>query len=436
MAKLRKPLQAPKGTFDILPTVQDLWETLRENAARIAHDFGYKRIDTPVIEQAELFEVSVGDATDIVQKQMYTFKTQGGDRLTLRPEGTAPIARAYIENGLANQPHPQKLFYIGPMFRYEQPQSGRYRQFHQFGFEVIGDQDPVYDAQLIQMVFALFEDLNIQGLNVRVNSIGCKNCRGAFRHALVKYYKPQVKKICATCRVRLKDNPLRLLDCKEERCVHIRAGAPQTLDYLCSNCRAHLTEFLEILDEMEINYTLDPYLVRGLDYYTKTVFEFFLEGKEQPDSKKARSSSALAIGGGGRYDELYQLLGGKQTPAVGCALGMERMITIMQRNDVKLITRKGPPVFLVYLGNVAKRKVMKLLSELRRAGIVAGESFGKTSIGAQMKMADKAGATYAVILGQREILDNTAIIRDMRSGMQETVQRSKLVDVLKRRLSE
>jgi histidyl-tRNA synthetase len=433
MPKKNKSFQAPKGTFDILPNAQNVWETLRLAAARLADDFGYKRIDTPIIEDSQLFEASVGLATDIVQKQMYTFKTRGKDMLTLRPEGTAPIARAYIENGMHNQSSPQKLFYIGPMFRYEQPQSGRFRQFHQFGFEVIGDEDPIYDAQLVQMVFALFDDFKINNLMVKVNSIGCKKCRLAFRNALVKYYKPQAKHLCKDCRVRLKENPLRLLDCKDEKCIKIRNTSPQILDFLCEDCRKHFTEFLEILDELEIHYVLDPYLVRGLDYYTKTVFEFFISVEENKD-KSFKSVQNLAIGGGGRYDDLYYLLGGRNTPAVGLAIGMERMISVMQKNDVKLISKKSPPVFLAYLGAAAKRKAIKLLGQLRHEGIVASESFGKTNIGAQMNVADRIGATYTVILGQKEILDNVAIIRDMHSGMQETIPYAKLIEVLKKRL--
>ena len=433
MPKKNKSFQAPKGTFDILPNIQGVWETLRLTASRLADDFGYRRIDTPIIEESQLFEASVGSATDIVQKQMYTFKTRGKDILTLRPEGTAPIARAYIENGLYNQPSPQKFFYIGPMFRYEQPQSGRFRQFHQFGFEVVGDTDPIYDAQLVQMVFALFDDFKINNLMVKVNSIGCKKCRSAFRGALIKYYKPQIKHLCNDCKTRLKDNPLRLLDCKEEKCIKVRATSPQILDFLCEDCRKHFTEFLEILDELEIRYTLDPYLVRGLDYYTKTVFEFFFSAEENKD-KTSKFGQALAIGGGGRYDDLFHLLGGRNTPAVGLAIGMERMISVMQKNDVKLISKKSPPVFLAYLGASAKRKIIKLLSQLRHEGIVASESFGKTSIDAQMKVANRLGSTYAVILGQKEILDNTAIIRDMHSGMQETIPRAKLIEVLKKRI--
>lgn len=433
MPKKNKSFQAPKGTFDILPDDQNVWETLRLTASRLADDFGYKRIDTPIIEETQLFEASVGSVTDIVQKQMYTFKTHGKDMLTLRPEGTAPIARAYIENGMYNQPSPQKFFYIGPMFRYEQPQSGRFRQFHQFGFEVIGDEDPIYDAQLVQMIFALFDDFKINNLAVKVNSIGCKKCRSAFRNALIKYYKPQAKHLCKDCKTRLKENPLRLLDCKDEKCIKVRATSPQILDFLCESCRKHFTEFLEILDELEIRYILDPYLVRGLDYYTKTVFEFFVSAEENKD-KAPRSTQGLAIGGGGRYDDLYHMLGGRHTPAVGLAIGMERMINVMQKNDVRLIAKKSPPVFLAYLGASAKRKAIKLLSQLRHDGIVASESFGKTNIGAQMKVADKLGSAYAVILGQKEILDNTAIIRDMHSGMQETIPRAKLIEVLKKRL--
>jgi histidyl-tRNA synthetase len=429
MPKIKqKNLQAPKGMRDILPEEQIFWERFIKVAQRLAEDYGFQKIDTPILEDAELFLRSSGQGTDIVTKQMYTLRTPGGARLALRPEETPGVMRAYLENGMASLPQPVKLFYFGQMFRYEQPQAGRYRELRQFGVETIGDQSAILDAQIIQFCFHLFRSLGLKKINVQINSLGCQQCRPTFRRALVDYYRHRKNKICLDCQRRLKENPLRLLDCKEEKCQPTKVQAPATVDYLCDECRKHFKSVLEFLDELEIPYFLKNTLVRGLDYYTKTVFEFFFED--------AVGDSALAIGGGGRYDNLLKELGGKPTPAVGMALGADRIIAVMKEQQVKVPPIFNPKIFLVQLGDMGKKKSLKLFETLHQAGISTAESLSRDSIKAQLKIADRLGVKYSLILGQQEALDKTVIIRDMQSGVQETVPQSKVMDEVKKRLAK
>ncbi len=371
---------------------------------------------------------STGQTTDIVTKQMYTLRTPGGAHLALRPEETPGVMRAYLENGMASLPQPIKLYYFGQMFRYEQPQAGRYRELRQFGVETIGDQSAVLDVQIIQFCFHLFRSLGLKKINVQINSLGCKLCRSAFRRALVDYYRHRKNKLCPDCQRRLKENPLRLLDCKEEKCQPIKVQAPATVDYLCDECRKHFKGVLEYLDELEIPYFLNNTLVRGLDYYTKTVFEFFLED--------VIGDSASALGGGGRYDNLIKDLGGKPTPAVGMALGVDRIVAAMKEQRVKVAPIYNPKLFLVQLGDMGKKKCMKLFEMLHQAGIVTAESLSRDSIKAQLKIADRLQVKHSLILGQQEALDNTVIIRDMQSGVQETVPQTKVIDEIKKRLAK
>jgi len=422
-----KQFQAPKGTRDILPDDQIWWEKLIRVAQRLAEDYGFQKIETPVLEDIELFVRSTGQATDVVTKQMFSLRTSGGAKLALRPEGTPGIIRAYLEDGMINLPHPVKLFYWGPMFRYEQPQAGRYRQLYQFGLETIGEKTPILDVQIIQFCFHLFRLLGLKKINLQINSLGCQQCRPAYRRVLVDYFRRRKNSLCPDCQRRLKENPLRLLDCKEEKCQPIKAQAPATVDYLCEECHRHFKEVLEFLDELEVPYFLNNFLVRGLDYYTKTVFEFFLEESEK--------YPAIALGGGGRYDNLIKELGGKPTPAVGMALGMDRLIEVMKM-EVKIKPTYNPKVFLVQLGDMGRKKSLKLFEALHEAGVVVAESFGRDSIKAQLKIADRLGVKFALILGQQEALDNTVIIRDMQSGVQETVPQEKVVEQVKKRLAK
>jgi histidyl-tRNA synthetase len=430
-----KILQAPRGTYDILPSDQLWWEKIRRVIRELADDYGFDRIDTPIIEDTDLFIKGTGQTTDIVQKQMYSFRTMGNDSLTLRPEGTPGVIRAYIQNGMINAPHPVKLYYFGPMFRYEHPQAGRYRQFYQFGFETIGGQEPVLDVQLIQLLLHILKDLGIKKLGVQVNSLGCPECRPAFRRALIDYYRNRKNKLCPDCQKRLKINPLRLLDCKEEKCQPIKTNAPFSLDYLCHNCHNHFKSVLEFLDELEIPYFLNHQLVRGLDYYTKTVFEVWPE-QEQPSEPGAPVKEPITLGAGGRYDNLVKMLGGKATPSAGFAAGVERIISLMKEQGVKLPTKSSPKVFLVQLGELGQRKSLKLFEELHKAEIKVAESVSKPSIKSQLKIADKVGAKFSLIVGQQEALDNSVIIRDMQSGVQETVPNEKVVNELKKRLAK
>ncbi|MBI3671598.1 histidine--tRNA ligase [Candidatus Azambacteria bacterium] len=438
MARTKKQsFQTPKGTFDILPSEQKYWEKVREVFKNVSMHYGFGRIDTPIFEDADLYEATVGETTDIIERQMYVFKSKGKDTLALRPEGTASIARSYVENGMINLSQPVKLSYIGPMFRYEQPQSGRYRQFHQVGFEILGDQDPVYDAQIINVFLKFCAQLGLKNLNVEVNSIGCKQCRASYRTQLLRYYKPRLRGVCADCKKRAKLNPLRLLDCKEEKCQPIKANAPSLVDNLCKECHDHFKLVLEFLDELAVPYSLNPHMVRGLDYYTKTVFEVFLEDEHlEGGSEKTHKKSKLAIGGGGRFDDLIKMVGGKSTPAVGAALGMERVIGVMKKQGIKVSDHSKPQVFLVQVGDLGKKKCVKLFDELSDAGLHVLESFGRNSLSSQLRIADKFGAKMALIIGQKEAIDGDVIMRDMESGAQENIPIEKIVKTIKERIKK
>lgn len=432
----KKIIQAPKGTFDVLPTEQKYWMHVRDTVAEVARQFGFERIDTPMFESTELFERGVGSATDIVEKQMYTFKSKGKDMLTLRPEGTAPVARSFIENGLANWPQPVRLYYIGPMFRYEQPQSGRYRQMHQFGFELIGEEHALYDAWLVHMLLAVLRELGLTRVVVEINSIGDQKCRPAYRRALANYYKNKVHQLCSDCKQRFKDNPLRLLDCKETQCQEFKARAPQFVDHLCEECHKHFTSVLEYLDELKVSYLLNSHLVRGLDYYTRTVFEVFPEEEMHllQNDVKEKKSSPLAIAAGGRYDKLIGMLGGKDAPAAGFAAGFERVVGLMKKNNIKIASARKPDVFLVQLGELGRKKSLVLFEQLRQAGFLVAENLGRDSIKSQLKSADRAGVKVALIMGQKEALEETVILREMTTGVQETIPLNKIIGELKKRL--
>ena len=408
---------------DTLPEDQPLWDKVKKTTKEIADFYNFLRIDTPILEKLELFIRPLGEASDVVEKQMFTLKTKGGDDLVMRPEGTAPIVRAYIENGLSHLGQPLKLYYQGPMFRYEQPQAGRLRELFQVGFEIISnDNDPVYDAQVIIPTFRLLEYLKIKDLELRVNSIGCARCRPNYRKRLLDYYRPKEKQLCNDCKRRIKINPLRLLDCKNEKCVEIKKDAPNILDSLDSDCKKHFKKVLEFLEEVKIPYNLDPHLVRGFDYYTKTVFEIFTSGFDH------------ALAGGGRYDYLVELVGGRQSPGVGSSLGVNRIIETIKTKNINLLGRTKPKIFLVYVSDFAKVKALGLIEIFREAGIDVLESLGKESLSSQLKVANKAEANFSLIFGQQEAFEQSIIIRDMKSGAQETVPLKKIVEVLKRKI--
>ncbi|MFC1789532.1 histidine--tRNA ligase [Patescibacteria group bacterium] len=425
MSKLK--FQAPTGMHDILPEEQIYFQKIYNVLHNMADFYEFKKIDTPILEDAELFSKGVGVSTDIVGKQMFTLRAKGGNYLALRPEGTATTVRAFIENGFSNLPQPIKLWYYGPFFRHEHPQFGRYRQFWQFGFEVFGEESPVIDAQVIQIFYNILQELKLKNLVVEVNCIGDSQCRPYYKKLLVNYFRSRESALCMECRRRLKENPLRILDCKDEKCQPVKAQAPQMIDHLCETCHKHFKDVLEFLDETGLPYRLNPYLVRGLDYYSKTVFEIFSESKEGEEQK-----SALA--GGGRYDSLVKLLGGKDTPACGGAAGIERIIDVMKTRSLRVPKENVPQIFLAQLGNLGKKKSLKLIEDFRNKKISVSESLGKDSLKAQLAKANKVGARYTLILGQHEALSEKIIIRDMKKGTQESVKLDKVVSVMVKKL--
>ncbi len=410
-----------KGTRDILPGEASLWEKFEKEAKEVAEFYNFSKIETPVLENLDLFVRGIGDATDIVEKEMFVIKTKGGDKLVLRPEVTASVVRSFIQHGLHKLPQPQKLYYFGSVFRHESPQAGRYRQFHQLGFEILsgeGEGDPIYDAQVIITTYRFLEELKIKNPIVQINSIGCRACRSNYKKKLVDYYKD--KDVCKDCKRRLSLNPMRVLDCKNKNCAPIKAEAPSILDHLCVNCRRHFKEVLEFLDEVSLPYILNASLVRGLDYYNRTVFEIFAQEND------------LAIAAGGRYDYLAEMLGGRSTPAVGVAIGCERVIEILKSSYEP--GKLKPKVFLVYIGEVARIKSLSLIEDLRRNRIQVAEALGKNSLSSQLETAGKLGSPLALIFGQKESHEGNIIIRDMETGVQEIVPIAKLADEIKKRL--
>lgn len=421
----KKQIQLLRGMKDILPRDQHYWKTVFETAQKLAEDFGFDRIETPLLEEASVFMRGVGKATDVVEKEMYVFEDRDMEKVALRPENTASIVRAYLQHGMWNQPQPVKLWYFGPFFRHERPQEGRQRQFHQLGLEVLGDASPVIDAMVIQMTYLYYTELGIP-VSVQINSIGMPDDRTRYKMELVQYYRSHRNTICETCKARLMKNPMRVLDCKEESCQPIKANAPQIVDYLSNESRDHFMKVLEYLDELGIPYFLNHTLVRGLDYYTKTVFEVVTTDEEQ--------GSQTALCGGGRYDLLVEELGGKPTPACGVAPGIERLISQMKKRQVPLPPKRTPQVYVAQLGDLSRRKAMVLFARLREEGVMADQDFSKGSLKAQLESANANKIPYAFVIGQKEVQEGTVIIRDMDSGVQETVDFNRAPQILKRKL--
>ena len=423
--------QKPTGMHDILPPDQKYFQKIYDVSKSIAEFYSFSKIETPILEQTELFIKGTGDTTDIVQKQMFNVKTKGGDSLTLRPEFTPGIIRAYIEHGMKNLAQPVKFYSFGPVFRYEKPQAGRYRQFHQFNLENIGEKSAVADAQIIQIFYSILSELKFKKLIVKINCLGDGKCRSRYKKLLIKYFRSKKRILCFDCQRRLEENPLRVLDCKEERCQANIGQAPQIIDYLCEECHIHFKSVLEFLDEMELPYCLDPYLVRGLDYYTKTAFEIFTD---EVENKELFVKNALA--GGGRYDNMVKLFGGEDVGAVGGAMGIERIVLIMKEKDIKFSEINNSQVFLVQLGDLAKKKSLKLLENFRKANIKVLESLSKDSLKVQLGLANKVGTKYTLILGQKEALEGTIIIKDMKTSRQETVKLEKIIEKVKEELKQ
>ncbi|MFC1865814.1 histidine--tRNA ligase [Chloroflexota bacterium] len=404
--------QAPRGTADILPEEQAYYRYVEEKAADTSRLYGYQRIDTPAFENTELFARSIGEKTDIVEKEMYTFEDKGGNSITLRPEGTAPVCRAYIEHGMHNQQQPVKLYYLTSIFRYERPQAGRLRQHHQFGYEAIGDEDPSLDAEVIEVAWRFYEKLGLKKLKLLLNSIGCKGCRPGYLDSLRQYYLQHNNLLCGDCRTRLEKNVLRLLDCKKPQCQPFIDVAPGSADNLCPECDRHFGLLKQYLKRLDLPFEVEHRLVRGLDYYTRTVFEI------QPQTGGAQST----IGGGGRYDDLVEELGGKATPAIGFATGIERIILNLKNQEVTIPPISVPQVFIAQASEGVRHEVLQLASTLRRAGIGVLQAAASKSLKAQMKQAGKCGARYAVIVGEEETASGCVILRDMKAATQETIE--------------
>jgi histidyl-tRNA synthetase len=421
--------QSPRGMHDILPGDQKYYQKILDVCAEIADFYNFGRIETPVLERAELFAKGMGQNTDVVEKQMYVLKTKGGDTLALRPEYTASVARAFIEKGMETRPRPVKLWYFGPCFRHDRPQAGRYRQFYHLGFEILAERSPVVDIQIIQIILNILKKLKIKNLLLQINSVGDPRCQARYKKVLTRFLKSYEKTLCADCRRRIKHNPLRVLDCKNENCQNIIAQGPQIVDYLCKNCRTHFKEVLEFLDVLDIPYRLNPYLVRGLDYYTRTVFEVFIANPSDD-----LDSSQIALAGGGRYDGLVKLLGGGNVSACGAAAGVERIIEVMKEQRFKFRMRKKPQIFLAQLGDLGKKRALVLLEKFRKARISIYETFGKDSLRAQLNRANKLGVKYTLILGQKEVLEDKIIIRDMKKGTQKVTGLKGIVKKIKKKL--
>ncbi|MFA5290880.1 MAG: histidine--tRNA ligase [Candidatus Paceibacterota bacterium] len=430
MAKTSKSddLQSPKGMRDLISDEVYLFQGFMEKAAEIAIYYGFKPIETPILEKEELFSRSVGEGTDIVNKEMFSLKTKGGDHLVLRPEGTASVMRAYVEHGMFSLPQPLMFYYHGPFFRHENPQKGRYRQFYQFGLEILGTKKSIADATIINLTRLILEEAGITNIKFKINSLGDSDCRGAFRRELVNYYKKNLKAVCADCRERIKTNPIRLLDCKNPACQEIKKGAPEAIAYLCASCKAHFKEVLEYLDELGIDYEIDNTLVRGLDYYTRTVFEVFVE-KTENDGE----TSSLALGGGGRYDNLAKSLNvKKEIPAVGMSLGVDRITELATYAKLSPRLLKKPKVFFIQLSFDAKLKSFEVIEALRAAKIPVQHSLSKDSLSAQLGLAEKIGVPFTIILGQKEAIDGTVIVRNMDTRSQDTIKIGKLAEYLKK----
>jgi histidyl-tRNA synthetase len=424
--KSRKEILTVTGFRDILPQDQKYWQAVYNSVKQVANDYGYGQINPPVIEFAELYVKSTGKQTDIVEKEMYAFTDQGGDFLAVRPEGTPGAVRAFIQHGMLNLPQPVKLFYVGEMFRHEKPQSGRYRQFYQAGFEAIGDTGPTLDAQMILMGYNIMNDLGLD-VAIQVNSIGCAACREEYKKALVKFYKNHTKDLCENCLARLAKNPMRLLDCKEPACQEIKDQAPQILDYLDEECKKHFMKVLEYLDELNLPYVLNPQIVRGLDYYNRTVFEYW--SADDLDGK-------TALGGGGRYDGLVEVMGGREnTPACGFSLGVDRVVAKIREKEMIVPEVYQPDIFFAQLGDSAKKKAMALYEQLRRK-FKMSQAFYKDNLKAQLDVANKLKVKYCLILGQKEVNEGTIMLRDMNGGVQEIIALAKIETEIAKRLEK
>ena len=421
---MAKQFQKVRGMNDVLPEQWRLFDHVLKSFEQSAEAAGYGRIETPLIEEEALFVRTSGEGTDVVDKEMYNFEDRGGKRVSLRPEGTAGVARAYIEDGMASRPQPVKLYYVGDMFRYERPQVGRARQHKQIGVEVFGDPNPSADAQVITLLARIYRQSGLRNVSLQINSIGDQTCRQRYRQDFVDYLEAHSAQLSQLDRDRLERNPLRVLDSKELTTQEVLNDAPQMLNYLCDDCQKHFAGVLEYLDELGVSYEINHRLVRGLDYYNRTVFEFY----------GVREGSMSALGGGGRYDLLVEELGGKSTPAVGFGSGVERIVIEMEAEEDLPLVNESEGVYVASLGEPARLAAFRMIEELLDAGVKACGSVDRDGIGSQLARADKLGVKYAVIIGQKEVKEGTVLLRDMGSGAQETVKSVELAAELAKRL--
>ncbi|MBS4539695.1 histidine--tRNA ligase [Clostridium sp. D2Q-11] len=416
--------KAPRGTKDVAPKESYKWQYLEDMFRKVCKDFGYHELRTPTFEHTELFERGVGETTDVVQKEMYTFEDKGGRSITLKAEGTAPAARLYVENKLYADPQPIKTFYVTPVFRYERPQKGRLREHHQFGVEVYGSENPSVDSEVISIVDTLYKKLGITNVELQINSIGCPECRGDYDKALKDYLESKLENLCDTCNSRFDKNPMRILDCKNHNCQTQLEEAPVMIDYLCEECNVHFEGVKKYLDVLDIDYLVNPRIVRGLDYYSKTAFEFI--------SSEIGAKSTVC--GGGRYDGLVKEIGGPETAAIGFGMGMERLLLTLENNNIEIPKPEGLDIFIVTMGEKARELSMKLVNQLRRIGISSDMDHLDRSVKAQFKYSNKIDATYTIVIGEDEIDKDVLSIKNMKTGEQEEIKLSNLVESIKVKL--
>ena len=412
---------APRGTKDILPDTVGDWNYVEGEIRELCRRFGYSEIRTPIFEHTELFQRGIGEGTDVVDKEMYTFTDRGERSITLRPENTASAVRAYLQNKLYAQSNLVKLFYIGSMFRYDRPQAGRMREFHQFGVEALGEANPAVDAEVILLAMNLLEGLGLKDLELSINSVGCPKCRSKYRTMLQDFFRDKLEDLCEDCRSRFERSPLRILDCKKDSAKPYMADAPKITDCLCEECAEHFAKLKELLTSAGISFTHDPRLVRGLDYYTKTAFEI----------KYPPLGAQSAVAGGGRYDGLIEEMGGNPTPAVGFATGLERLLLALESQNLLPEKNRSVDAYVVALGEAAQAEGFKLLNSLRQQGLSAAMDFAGRSMKAQMKQANKLGAKYSVILGEDEIAEGVVMLRSMEDSSQAKVPMNQVAEKIK-----
>lgn len=411
--------RVPRGTVDLMPGEVEKWQYIEGKAREWCRRYHFSEVRTPLFEQTELFRRGVGETTDIVEKEMYTFEDRGGRSLTLRPEGTAGVVRSFVEKKVYGDPQPTKWYYIGPMYRYERPQAGRQRQFHQFGVEVFGTEDPLLDAEVIDLGFQFYRSLGLGGVQVELNSVGCHRCRPLYREKLVAFLTPHREELCKDCQSRLERNPMRILDCKNETCRAVTEEAPRMVDHLCDDCAAHFAAVKKGLDTLQVPFVLNTRLVRGLDYYTQTAFEYIVDGVSG------------SLGGGGRYHGLVQEVGGPDMAGIGFGIGLERVLLALDQQGVELPLSTELDCFLVTVGDEARQRSLSWLQALRQAGCSAERDTLGRKMKGQLKAADRMNARLVAIVGDEELQQNQVVVKELATGAQETIQLEKLVDYVR-----